>query len=341
MKHFSFAISCLFLLIHAFPAQAGTSGAEMADAAQAFLKALTPEQATRAQIPFDSPQRLDWHNIPKATRKGIQLREMTEQQQELCHNLLQAGLSDSGYHKAVQILSLENNLLIGEQNRVGTPFRDPQRYFLTIFGTPGHDTKWGWSFEGHHLSLNLAIENDEVIGETPSFWGACPATVVTFVDGGPAVGTRPLTDEEQSAFDLVNALSPEQQAHAVVAKKAPADYRAAGNPVPPSAPREGLAGKKMTADQQALLWKILETYNGHFEEELSAPRLAEIRADGLDDVYFAWLGSTSPGVGHCYRVEGPTFVLELINVQPDPEGNIANHIHSVWRSLKREFGNTP
>jgi hypothetical protein len=57
----------------------------------------------------------------------------------------------------------------------------------------------------------------------------------------------------------------------------------------------------------------------------------------LDHVYFAWAGATKPGVGHYYRVQGPTFVLELVNIQSDPAGNPANHIHSVWRSLQGDF----
>ena len=30
-----------------------------------------------------------------------------------------------------------------------------------------------------------------------------------------------------------------------------------------------------------------------------------------------------------YRVEGTTFSIEFVNVQPDAEGNPANHIHCV------------
>jgi hypothetical protein len=30
--------------------------------------------------------------------------------------------------------------------------------------------------------------------------------------------------------------------------------------------------------------------------------------------------------------------LELVNIQSDPAGNSANHIHSVWRSLNHDFG---
>ena len=41
---------------------------------------------------------------------------------------------------------------------------------------------------------------------------------------------------------------------------------------------------------------------------------------------------------HSYRVQGPTFVIELINEQKDSAGNPANHIHSSWRNVKGDFG---
>jgi hypothetical protein len=58
----------------------------------------------------------------------------------------------------------------------------------------------------------------------------------------------------------------------------------------------------------------------------------------LDQVDFAWAGAAKPGIGHYYRVQGPSFILEFINVQSDPAGNRANHIHSVWRNRKGDFG---
>jgi hypothetical protein len=93
----------------------------------------------------------------------------------------------------------------------------------------------------------------------------------------------------------------------------------------------------MTEAQKKTLWSLLEAYNSHLQPVIAQDRLAEIKAAGLDRVYFAWAGATRPSVGHYYRVQGPTFVLELVNIQSDPEGNPANHIHSVWRSLQGDF----
>ncbi len=74
---------------------------------------------------------------------------------------------------------------------------------------------------------------------------------------------------------------------------------------------------------------------------MSTARLAEIHEAGLDAIHFAWAGADKPGIGHYYRIQAPTFVIELVNVQPDAAGNLANHIHLVWRSLQDDFGLKP
>lgn len=321
-------------------AESPTSGVaqHMVTAAQNYLASLSEAEKAKGTMSFEDPQRVDWTNVPKAHRKGIQLREMSLPQRELCHKLLQASLSEVGYSKACQIMNLEHNLREGEKHLKNGHLRDPERYFLTVFGTPAMTGTWGYSFEGHHLSLNFVIQDGVVLGDSPSFWGANPAIVSLFVEKGPQVGIRTLTEEEQLAFDLINALNAEQQAQAIISAAAPADYRNVGKANPPSAPTEGISAAELTDAQKAILWSLLEGYAGHLANPVAQERLKEIQAAGIDNIRFSWLGATKPGVGHSYRVEGPTFVLELVNYQDGIEGNKANHIHSVWRSLGRDFG---
>jgi hypothetical protein len=339
---FPLALACLPAVfansLRADEVAAPSTGVAMADAAEQFLAALDDDERDAATMDFDDPRRMDWHNIPKPERKGVQLRDMTDEQKELCHAVLRTALSDTGYEKVVRILALENNLKEGEKNNPDAPLRDPLRYFLTIFGEPGDAGTWGWSFEGHHCSLNFVIRDGEVVCDSPSFWGANPATVKVLVEGGPEVGIRTLADEEQLAFDLVNSLDAAQRGEAVIADKAPADYRAPGEPQPPHTPPSGLAASKMNDSQQETLRELLASYSGHLEDDLAAARMKDIDDHGLERVHFAWLGATKPGVGHAYRIQGPTFLLELVNIQSDPAGNPANHIHSVWRSLTGDFG---
>ena len=63
--------------------------------------------------------------------------------------LLRAGLSEAGMTRAEGIMELEAVLRALEGGR--GPARDPERYFVTIFGDPAGPAPWGWRFEGHHL----------------------------------------------------------------------------------------------------------------------------------------------------------------------------------------------
>jgi hypothetical protein len=53
----------------------------------------------------------------------------------------------------------------------------------------------------------------------------------------------------------------------------------------------------------------------------------------LDDLRFAWAGSTTPGRGHYYAIRGTSFLVEYDNTQ-----NGANHVHSVWRDTRGDWG---
>ena len=59
----------------------------------------------------------------------------------------------------------------------------------------------------------------------------------------------------------------------------------------------------------------------------------EIKIAGIDNITFAWAGRSSAGRRHYYRVQGPTFLIEFDNTQND-----GNHVHSVWRDFKGDFG---
>src|SRR2546422_385716 len=121
------------LQLFACPAFAGTPAQEMAEAANNFLAALTPEQKAKAVFDFKDEQRFDWHFIPKP-RKGLPFKEMTTPQRALAHTLLSSGLSVRGLIKATNIMSLEYILFDLESQ---SPTRDAGLYFVTIFGKPG------------------------------------------------------------------------------------------------------------------------------------------------------------------------------------------------------------
>jgi hypothetical protein len=313
-------------------------GGDMTRAGQIFLESLSQQQRSQATMKYDDPARLDWHFIPKDQRKGLQIKDMNEQQRKLAHELLASGLSEAGYDKATTIMSLEAILRELEKARRSGPIRDPERYYFTIFGTPTTDGRWGLSVEGHHLSLNFVIDQGQVVSSTPSFFGANPAEVKATYSVGPKKGTRVLRKEEDLAFQLLSSLDDAQRKQALIADKAPSDIRGPAGAQPPTAAPEGLPAGKFTESQTATLWALLEAYAVNMPKEVGQARLAKVKQAGIEKVHFAWAGAQKPGVGHYYRVQGPTFLIEFVNVQPDSDGNPANHIHLVWRDMTGDFG---
>ncbi len=337
------------LLVSALVAGAGSGwaflktdalGSGMTRAANQFLDKLTEEQRAIAWVAdYNAPKRLDWHFIPKPTRKGLQLRDMTAEQRQAATALLRAAMSQVGYDKSSRIMELETILHLVENQRGTNRFaRDPLRYYVTVFGKPTGDGRWGLSFEGHHLSLNFVVDKQHVISSTPTFLGSNPAIVKDAVEGGAAVGTRVLAQEEVLAFELLDSLNEEQRKEAIIAPEAPSDIRAAGEAQPPQTAAVGIPYGKLNAAQQAVLHRLIVTYADNVPAELRDERLAAIEAAGRHQIHFAWAGATKPGVGHYYRIQGTSFLIELVNTQPDLAGNPANHIHSVWRDMKGDFG---
>ena len=322
--------------------QAESAGEKMSTSARAFLASLDEEQQAIAQLDYDDEGRLRWHFIPREMIEyhltGVQLRHMTEAQKKLAKSLLASCLSKVGYEKATKIMELEHILHALETKAGANRFtRESDFYYFTIFGKPGDTSPWGLSIEGHHLSLNFVVENNEITSSTPTFLAANPATVKNKVEGGLPIGTRVLADEEQLAFDLVNSLSDTQKKTAIIADKAPKEIRDAGTPQPPANEEVGVAYADLNESQQELARQLVASYANNLPAEVRAARFQAIGNAGPESVRFAWAGALEPGVGHYYRVQGPSFLIEFVNTQPDAAGNPANHIHCVWRDMQGDF----
>ncbi len=336
-----FRIALLTVLFALGSAVAYTSfrregGDESAKAAQTFLKQLSPDQLKISHLAYAAPERVDWHFIPKPARKGMQVKLMTPTQREAAFLLLRSVVSQMGYQKATTIMSMEK-LLFELEGGKGANVRDPERYYFTVFGDPAGHEQWGLSIEGHHMSLNFVLQGDQVISSTPQVFAANPATIKNANASGFEIGARILAREEQLAFDLVKSLTAEQLAAALIDKTAPKEVRNAGIAQPPTDAAVGIAAGKLNAEQQKVLRSLLEEYCGAMPEHVAQARLKELDAAGFDTVHFAWAGATEPGVGHYYRVQGPTFLVEFVNTQPDAAGNVANHIHCLWRDIRGDF----
>jgi hypothetical protein len=266
-------------------------------AAERVLAALPPAAREKVARPFDDKDRLDWHYTPRS-RNGVALKELDPQGRDAVHALLKEALSATGYQKAVNIIELE--LVLREMETFGGLMRDPERYHLTIYGTPSKTAAWGWRFEGHHLSLNFALAGDHMAVDTPSFFGANPANVPR----GPKAGQRVLAAEEDEARALLTSLSEAQRRDAVFDTRTFGDI-VTGNKekVEPLQP-VGIAAAQLSEAQRAQLLKLIEVYARTFEPGLAEARMARVRDGGIEKVRFGWAGATEKGKQHYYRVQG-------------------------------------
>src|SRR5215510_10539777 len=121
----------------AWPQSGRDLNAEMVAAGQRFLAVLHKEQRTQATIAFTDEERLNWHYIPRE-RKGVAFKVLTPEQRDTADLLLQSSLSDDGLRKARAIRKLEEVL----HAESGSSIRDPELYYVSIFGAPAEKSEW-------------------------------------------------------------------------------------------------------------------------------------------------------------------------------------------------------
>ena len=301
----------------------------MAEAASNFLASLDAAARQKAVIDFaDSTERENWHYVPRE-RAGLPLKEMDERQRALAHALVATGVSASGYEKVSTIISLEP-ILAGLEGAGRRFQRDPELYYVSIFGEPGGDAPWGWRFEGHHVSLNHTVVEGRMLGSTPLFFGSNPAEV----RHGAQTGLRALREEEDLGRQLLHELDGEQKAAAIVHAEAPSDILTTNAPhVRDEIAPKGLGRADMSAAQCQILDALIEVYVQRLPEAVAEAEWVRLKAADLSAAHFAWAGAEERGGPHYYRVQGPSFLAEYDNTQND-----ANHIHAVWRDLHNDFG---
>lgn len=227
----------------------------MVDTARAWLDSLDDEQRAAAAMPWpSSDERHRWYYTP-TDHGGLPLARMRPSQQSLAMQLVATGLSRAGYVTASTIMGLENVLdqVEGWQVDWGRERgRDPQLYWLRVFGDPSADGPWSWRFGGHHVSVQHLVVDGQVRASTPCFLGADPAE-------SPLLGPhllRPLGAAEDLARDLVRSLDDEQAARVLLSEVAPVDI---------------VGGNRPHISEGDLMMPLPELWRGRFTE----PRLAE------------------------------------------------------------------
>lgn len=312
------------------PSAAPDAVKRMTAAANAFLNTLDDGKRATASFPFEGEERYEWAYTP-IDRKGLLIGDMSQDQRDAALAMMDTAYSDRGKKTAHQIISLET--ILGEYesltNNVSKWARSPERYWFSVFGTPGGDQPWGFRASGHHIGLATTIVNGELVAYNPLFFGSNPAVV----KHGPHEGLRTLVEEEDWARALLRSLSDDQKKIAIVDPVAPDDiltknYRVAE----PTAAPSGIAFSALSDSQREALVKLVRHYVHRASDDLAANYWKHVESVGMDRWSFAWAGPEEPGAGHYYAVSAPNFVVEYDNTQ-----NGANHIHSVLRDFSNDF----
>jgi len=330
LPRFAAFVAAGILVAAAFDVQAEEApGHAMSSAAAAYLNTLSDEQRATTSFGFDDEERLNWHFIPRV-RKGLGLWDLDGKALTAAEELVGTGLTTAGYHKVLEVRSLEEVLYLfeGGDEAERRLKRHPHKYYISIFGDPTGDDEWGWRFEGHHLSLNYTVKGEEILSATPEFFGANPG----LIDAGPGRSLRVLGRREDLARSILKAASEDQQSEIWISKEAPHDIRGAGAPQAEIGDPVGVASGDMNPEQQELMRELVGEYLSAMPTSVVRRRVKEIEEGGLENIYFAWWGGSELNEPHHYVIQGPTFVIEYNNTQ-----NEANHVHSIWRNLSGDF----
>lgn len=297
-------------------------------AADAFLGSLDAKDREKAGFQFGSPKKPNWSNLPvtMVARNGVRLGDLTMTQRSLAMAAVAAITSKGGYQKIVDIMDGDQQLVNQGGGRGGRAMFGSDQYYLAIFGKPSAMQPWMVQFGGHHLGLNVTVIGKHFV-LTPTHTGAQPALIQR---NGKDV--RPLGQENDSGFKLVNALDEKQRAQAVIGDRPRGDLllgpgRDGRKPPEP----QGIKGSALTAEQQPMLLDLIAAWVNITEGDTAAARLAEIK-EKLGDTYFAWSGPTTKGRAAYFRVQGPTIWIEYA-----PQGGV-DHIHTVVRNPTDDYG---
>jgi hypothetical protein len=259
--------------------------------------------------------RRDWHYVPRS-RNGVSLAILTSPQRQLALRLLATALSTNAYATATAIMALEE-VLDEVEGRTRGRHRDD--YDVIVFDEPGASV-WGWRFEGHHLSVNVTVVGDEVRA-LPSFFGASPAHIGA---------VRPLEPEHELGLALARSLGPDLE-RASLPGEVPDDIVTTNAPVlDDSVQPYGIALAGMSGESVAIARRLLETYVSRLPDDLAGAVTRDVDSQ-WGDIHFAWAGPVEERVRSYYRLQGPDVLIELDNTT-------GNHLHTVWRSRRGDFG---
>ncbi len=305
----------------AAPAKDGQTAAAMAQTANRLLASYDADQNKKAAFPFDHKSRETWHFFPNwSNRTGIALNQLSETQRAATKELLNLLLSSEAFQEQENI-----RLIHGLKKDLAAPDNPRHLYHLAIFGKPSGKSTWGWSYEGHHLSLNCTLVEGRHFAVTPSFWGASPVMITK----GPQKGVEVFKKEREMGLAFVNSLAPEQKKRAVLDKrKGPGTAtRLNRNAYMPQA---GIRFAELNKSQKIKLLSLVRVYAGKYRPDVIRQIDGRKKIQDTSSMTFAYVSDSDKYIRH-YRIQTKDYLIEFDN-------GGGNHVHSAWRDFEGDFG---
>jgi hypothetical protein len=296
----------------------GLPTAHLKDACDGFLGTLRPEMRAAAMFPVDAGEWRTWINANEwANRHGAFLRDMSQREREAFEGLLRASLSAAGFSLIRDAMRLNEHL--GEIVE-DTEILNEWTYWVSVFGRPSLEEPWGWRLDGHHVNLNVFVLRGQVV-VSPVFVGAEPRTCET----GRFAGTSVLTEFDEPAVALMEALSGTQRARAVLhpsilsADLPPelagrAEGRTRGGTLRDNLvlPYEGICAAEFDRCQRRLLLDLCDVWIRQLPAGHRDLKMDEVSRH-LDKAHFCWVGGYSRDEPFYFKVHSPVTLLEYDN----------------------------
>ncbi len=299
-----------------------------------WLGSLDSKQKELLAMGFEDEKRSHWHYVPQGERKGLAIRDMSAEQKKGMFDVLASVFSEKGMQKIRAVIAMEAILKEYEGNH-----RDPEKFYFSLYGKPNKGL-WGFSFEGHHLSINFTFKDDKMLSGTPLFFGANPAIILKNKSTSLQQGDRPFALPEDLALNLIKSMNAEQLLLAHDKKIQQKDLKEGGRKVARDYPAEGLSWSQMSVKQQAMLMELIyDTCTDNLQEKYALDLRTSIdeQKDFLKFKYYGGLALDEP---HHYQIIGESLIILFYNVQKGTQKTPVNHIHLLWRDKQVDFGVT-
>jgi hypothetical protein len=318
-------------------------------AAQALLGGLRDAERSAIEQPLDSDHWREWYN-PEwlVNTHGLRLDRAEASTQQSAIALVRSCLSEQGFEKFE--LARSANLYLGEIYDLRQVMSEWSFHFL-LYGTPSETEPWGWSFYGHHITINCLILGHQIV-ISPTFLGVEP----TVIDRGTGNRFELLTEESTDGLALMRSLSPEQRDRAVIfaemhdPEMGPdrwhfADERHLAGAYRDNRviPYDGVPVAEFTDEQRDALMTLAGRFLALLPDSARAARLSQI-AEHLEETYWSWIGGYGDDDPFYYRIQSPVILLEfdnhsgvwLTNTEP-----AKYHIHTIVRTPNgNDYGKT-